>query len=361
MRATAFALLFSVCVLTIKSSAQIKVPFTTMTGGSQTQSDTLLIGGVGDMMLGTNYPAGHLAPDDGKYLLDPVKQYLQSPDLMFGNCEGTFLDSGGTVKSCSDPTKCYAFRQPTRYAQYLVDAGFDVVSNANNHVGDFGEEGRASTMATLSAAGLHFAGLVVKPYEIFEMNGVKYGFTAFAPNSGTQDIRDIPAAKAVVHMLDSLCDIVIVSCHMGGEGATRNHVTRATEMFLGENRGNPYEFAHAVIDAGADIVFGHGPHVTRAIELYQDRFIAYSMGNFCTYSRFNLKGNAGYAPIVHIKVDRHTGKFYSGKIIPIEQLGEGGPTYDSARKVITEMQSLMRADFPDDKIELLDDGTIRRK
>lgn len=355
-----FILALLICC-SVPAWGQMKVPFTASTTGIEVPDDTLLIGAVGDIMIGTNYPAGHLPPDDGKFIFDPVKEYLQSPDLMFGNAEGTFLDSGGTMKSCSDPSKCYAFRQPTRYAQYLTDAGFDLMSMANNHVGDFGEEGRTSSGATLSKAGLQWAGLVTKPYVIFELNGVKYGFTAFAPNSGTQDVRDIAAAKKVVAMLDSTCQIVIVSCHMGGEGATKTHVTRATEMFLGENRGNPYEFSHAVIDAGADILLGHGPHVTRGIELYKDRLIVYSMGNFCTYSRFNLKGNAGYAPIVHANLDRKTGKFLSGKIIPIVQLGEGGPSLDPNKQVITEMQMLTKADFPETKIEILDDGTIKRK
>lgn len=333
---------------------------TCLTCSLQAQVDTITIAGVGDIMIGTNYPAGHLPPNDGKTIFDPVKQYLQAPDLTFGNTEGTFLDSGGTVKGCSDPTKCYAFRQPTRYAQYLVDAGFDVVSMANNHVGDFGEQGRTSSSATLSKAGLQFAGLVSKPYVIFTHNGVKYGFTAFAPNSGTQDIRDIAAAKKVVAMLDSACEIVIVSFHGGGEGSTRNHVTRQTEMFLGENRGNVYEFSHAVIDAGADIVFGHGPHVTRAVELYKDRFIAYSMGNFCTYSRFNLKGNGGYAPIIYVDIDK-TGKYLGGKIIPIIQPGEGGPVLDPAKQAIKEIQTLTKADFPDSKLDISDDGAIRKK
>lgn len=324
-------------------------------------SDTLLIGGVGDIMIGTNYPAGHLPPNDGKDLFTPVKEYLTAPDLMFGNCEGTFLDSGGTMKGCSDPKKCYAFRQPTRYAQYLVDAGFDLMSMANNHVGDFGEEGRNSTGATLSKVGLQFAGLVTKPYIIFEHNGVKYGFAAFAPNSGTQDIRDIPEAKRIVALLDSACEIVIVSFHGGAEGSTRNHVTKQTEMFLGENRGNVYEFSHACIDAGADIVFGHGPHVTRAVELYKDRFIAYSMGNFCTYSRFNLSGNGGYAPIIHVNVERKTGKFIGGKIIPIKQPGEGGPVYDENKMAIKDIQSLTLADFPSTPISIADDGVITRK
>lgn len=357
MRISVFVLLLMCCM---NAAAQLNVPVTALTS-QQIVDDTLTIGGVGDIMIGTNYPAGHLPPDDGKYIFDPVKEFLTSPDLMFGNTEGTFLDSGGQVKNCSDPSKCYAFRQPTRYAQYLVDAGFDVVSMANNHVGDFGEEGRTSSGATLSKAGLQWAGLVSKPYVIFTHEGIKYGFTAFAPNTGTQDIRNIEAAKIVVAMLDSVCDIVIVSFHGGAEGATKTHVTKQTEMFLGENRGNVYQFSHACIDAGADIVFGHGPHVTRAIELYKDRFIAYSMGNFCTYSRFNLKGNAGYAPIIHVNLERKTGKFFSGKIIPIKQPGEGGPVYDSARQVITEMQMLTKADFPEARIEIKDDGSVVRK
>jgi len=325
------------------------------------QTDTFTVGGVGDIMIGTNYPAGHLPPNDGKTIFDPVKTDLLSPDLMFGNSEGTFLDSGGTMKSCSNPAICYAFRQPTRYTQYLADAGFDVMSTANNHVGDFGEEGRTSTGAALSKAGLQFAGLVSKPYVTFEKSGMKIGFTAFAPNSGTQDIRDIEAARKVVHYLDSTCDLVIVSFHGGAEGSSRNHVTRQTELFLGENRGNVYEFAHAVIDAGADIVFGHGPHVTRAVELYKDRFIAYSMGNFCTYSRFNLKGNGGYAPIIHVNVDRKNGAFLSGKIISIKQPGEGGPVYDAENQALKDIQSLTKADFPDTKLTIADNGDMRKK
>ncbi|KKK93514.1 hypothetical protein LCGC14_2692140, partial [marine sediment metagenome] len=66
-------------------------------------------------------------------------------------------------------------------------------------------------------------------------------------------------------------------------------MTRESEIYLGYDRGNIYEFAHMVVDAGADVVFGHGPHVTRAAEIYKDRFIIYSLGNFCTYRRFNLR------------------------------------------------------------------------
>ena len=64
---------------------------------------------------------------------------------------------------------------------------------------------------------------------------------------------------------------------------------------MGEDRGNIYEFSRFMIDNGADIVFGHGPHVLRAVDLYKDRFIAYSLGNFATYKRFNLSGGRTFA------------------------------------------------------------------
>ena len=121
-------------------------------------------------------------------------------------------------------------------------------------------------------------------------------------------------------MLSDTCDVVIVSFHGGAEGADFQHVPKAMEIFHGENRGDVYNFAHTMIDNGADVVFGHGPHVTRAIEVYQDRFISYSMGNFCTYGRINLAGPNGLAPIVKINVDT-TGRFLSGRIIPVTRHG----------------------------------------
>ncbi len=325
------------------------------------KKDTISIIAVGDIMQGTNYPGTeYLAPNDGQNLFDPVRPILQSADLTFGNSEGTFLDSGGTVKNCNNPKICYAFRQPERYAKRLAEAGFDLVSVANNHVGDFGDAGRLGTMRALDSAGIYYAGLVQKPYVIFEKGGIKYGFCAFAPNTGTVNINDIDSAKRIVAFLDRQVDIVIVSFHGGGEGETHNHVTREHELFLGEDRGNVFEFAHAVIDAGADLVFGSGPHVTRAAEVYKERYISYSCGNFCTYNRFNLKGICGIAPIVEVKVDRH-GKFLCGKIYACKQEGEGGPQLDPTNAVIKEMISLNKSDFPESPLVIEDDGRMHLK
>ena len=326
------------------------------------QTDTLSIIGVGDMMFGTNFPSKNYLPaNDGKDLLAPVADILQAADVTFGNLEGVILDEGGTVKRCSDPSKCYAFRMPEKYVKNNLEiGGFDVVSIANNHVGDFGQVGRNNGVAKLKEWGVEAAGLVSVPSTTFTKNGIKYGFAAFAPNSGTMDVRNIDKAKQIVTELSKVSDVVIVSFHGGAEGRNHQHVTRKTEKFYGENRGNVYEFAHAMIDAGADIIFGHGPHVTRAVDIYKDRFITYSMGNFCTYARFSLTGASGYAPIFNVKTDK-TGRFLRAEVTPIYQVKPGGVLIDKQKRVIKILQDLTKADFPELKINISDDGVITKE
>lgn len=314
--------------------------------------------GVGDIMLGTNYPnTGYLPPNDGKDLLAPVHHILQSGDITFGNLEGTFLTGAGTVKKCSNPEVCYAFKMPDHYVNHLVTAGFNLLSLANNHINDFGAAGANNTVEVLKKAGIHHAGLLSCPYITFEKNNLTFGFAAFSPNTGTKSINDYETAKKIISHLDTICDVVIVSFHGGGEGPTRKHITRQTEIFLEENRGNPYEFARVVIDAGADVVFGHGPHVTRAVDLYKDRFITYSMGNFATYARFNLSGPNGIAPIMEIEVDEK-GKFIQGKIHSIQQTGEGGPYPDEEARALNEIIELTREDIPECILDIRPDGTV---
>jgi len=321
-------------------------------------ADSITIIGVGDIMLGTNYPKpSYLPPGMGQDLWPDLVPVLRNADITFGNLEGVILNDGGTPKYCSNPAVCYLFRSPEVYAWHLVDAGFDVMSTANNHAGDFGNEGRQNTMKVLNRAGIAHAGLLSHPDTVFERSGLRIGFAAFAPNTGTVSINDVPAAMARVQRLDSLADIVIVSFHGGAEGAKHTRVTRKTETFYGENRGNVYDFAHRVIDAGADVVFGHGPHVTRAIEVYKDRFISYSLGNFCTYGRFNLRGDNGIAPLIKLWTGPD-GQFFKGHITPIYQPGEGGAQIDAAKRVIRRLQTLTKADFPEGTLTIKDDGWI---
>lgn len=323
--------------------------------------DTLEITGVGDIMMGTNFPdESYLPSGNGEDLWREVAGFLNRGDVTFGNLEGTILNEGGTQKKCSNPDVCYLFRTPERLASNLLTAGFDVMSLANNHAGDFGDEGRENTMRILDSLGIFHAGLLQRPFVTFMKEGMRYGFAAFAPNTGTVSIHDLENARSLVAHLDSISDVVIISFHGGAEGAAHQNMTRQTEYYYGENRGNIYEFAHAMVDAGADIIFGHGPHVVRAIEVYNERFIAYSLGNFCTYARFNLKGENGVAPVVKVFTDS-SGKFLFGQVIPFVQEGEGGPVADPKRKAILTLQRLQREDFPETGLTIGDDGFIFTK
>lgn len=301
---------------------------------------------VGDIMMGTNYPDESKLPPKGINLLDSVKSYLRFGDITFGNLEGTVLNSGGVPKHCSNPSVCYAFRQPTYIVDHLVDAHFNLMSVANNHMGDFGEEGRKATCSILNKNNIAHGGLEIAPWDTMNVKGLKIGFTGFSPNSHCQKLSNYDLLKSTVKMLDKMCDIVIVSFHGGAEGSSKSHVPRMEEIFLGENRGDVYKFAHMAIDAGADVVLGHGPHVTRAVDCYKGRFITYSMGNFCTYGSFNLKGISGIAPIYQLQL-RRDGSFKSGKVIPIRQIGEGGPLVDLNKGVFAEIISLTNTDFPE--------------
>lgn len=311
------------------------------------QKDTILITAVGDIMLGSAFPSKlNLPPDDAKGSFSAVSNYLKG-DIVFGNLEGCFLNSGNSDKCKGlNPNNCYAFRMPDRYAGIFKAAGFNVLSIANNHVGDFNAKGRKNTAKILDSLQINYAGQLDKPFAIFEKENIKYAFCAFAPNENTVSIKNIDSAKALVSELKKQVDIVIVSFHGGGEGASFEHVTRETEVFYKENRGNVYAFSHGVIDAGADVVLGHGPHVTRAVEVYKNKFIAYSLGNFCTYGMFNLKGPNGIAPLLQLKLDRK-GNFISADVISVKQDKINRLKVDTTFASFKRMKYLTEVDFPE--------------
>jgi poly-gamma-glutamate capsule biosynthesis protein CapA/YwtB (metallophosphatase superfamily) len=333
--------------------------------GARTDS-TLSFVAVGDIMMGLNYPDDQplLPPEEGALIFKDVKPILENATITVGNLEGVLLDFGGLPKSCSNPKFCYTFRTPERYVKNLVDAGFDLLGVANNHSGDFGDTGRETTQKVLKEAGIGYAGFENSCESfILERDGVKYGFAAFSVNRGTLRVTDFEKAKQVVSELNAKADIVIVNMHIGAEGQKFNHITRQTENFIGENRGNPYLFARTVIDAGADLVFGHGPHVPRAIDLYKGRFIAYSLGNFATSTSVNITGVSGYAPMVKVVTD-HEGNFMEGEIISAIQQGPDGarrPLLDSSNACVKEIKRLTEKDIPEAPIIIHNDGKITLK
>jgi hypothetical protein len=320
--------------------------------------DTINIVAVGDMMLGSAYPSKvNLPPDDAVNSFVAVEEFLKG-DIIFGNLEGCFLDKGKSTK-CSDPNSnsCFAFRMPERYAGIYKKAGFNVLSIANNHIGDFGLTGRKRTISILDSLQIEYAGLQSKPFAIFEKDSVKYAFCAFAPNDNTVSIKNIDSAKMLVVELKKQVDIVIVSFHGGGEGAKFEHITRKTEVFYNENRGNVYAFAHGVIDVGADVVLGHGPHVTRAMEVYKNKFIAYSLGNFCTYGMFGLKGPNGFAPLLQLKINAK-GDFLYADIISVKQDKINRLTIDENFTAFKKIQTLTNFDIPENQLKFEGNGRI---
>ena len=319
--------------------------------------------GVGDIMLGSNYPSKNLLPKNDYNILSDTEKILQDADITVGNLEGTFFDEGGIPKSCSDPSVCFVFRTPSKYGQYLKKAGFDYLSIANNHSNDFGDEGISKTMKNLDELGIKYTGIKkLAETTIIEKDNLKYGFVSFAPLSKTVDLNDYEYGAELIKSLKSEVDIVIVMFHGGAEGNGKEHLTRKTEMFFGENRGNVFKFARMAVDAGADIIFGQGPHVTRAIELYKNKFISYSAGNFATYGKFNLKGSSGIAPIFKITLDSK-GNFIEGEIIPVRQTrGVYGPFIDENKSAVKEIISLNKSDFPEGNgLSVSEDGKIQKK
>lgn len=324
-----------------------------------TKPDTISFNAVGDIMFGTNFPnLSKMPPNQGKDLLKPFETYLKDADITFGNAEGVFLNSGGTPKGTGG--QVYCFRQPTYMANFFLDNGFDLISVANNHVADFGNIGLNSTEEVLRKLPIAFGGSLNVPTTTVTVRGIVIGMAAFAPHKGSIDMNDLPNAIKIVKDLKAKCQIVMVSFHGGAEGVTRQRVPKKTEIFYGQNRGDVYSFAHQMIDAGADMVIGHGPHVVRAVELYKNKFIAYSLGNFCTYGMFSLGGASGNAPLLKLFLTEK-GDFLKGEIISGKQYGEGGPVLDEERKsAFQTIAYLTKLDFPNTPL-MFENGKILKK
>ncbi len=192
---------------------------------------------------------------------------------------------------------------------------------------------------------------------IVESNGKKIAFVGFAHNAVNPNVNELDAAAQLVKAAKKKADIVVVSFHGGAEGEGAQNVPRATEIFVGEKRGNLPLFAKTVVDAGADLVLGHGPHVLRGIEIYKNRLIVYSMGNFATYGMFNLKGPQGLTAIFEIKL-ASDGAFLGGKIHAGTQPGRGLPQLDKSGAAVQKIRSLSLMDFPASAPKISDDGTI---
>jgi hypothetical protein len=345
-------LLFAVVFLPVVSQGYQGTP-----GGSG--DNHLTIVAVGDIMMGTTYPIDILPPDDGKEIFKSVQAEFRDGDVVFGNLEGSLFDEGKPIK-CKVPLSgnCFEFIMPTRYVSHLKEANFSVLNIANNHILDFGLEGAESTITTLRNASIQVTGGETIAY--LEKHGIKIAVAGFSykASSFANSILEIPEAKDIVARLKNSHDIVIVSFHGGAEGKHALHVPNKDEIFLEEKRGNVVNFAHAVIDAGADIVIGHGPHVLRAMEVYKGRLIAYSLGNFLTYGLFKLKGPNSLSVILKARIDATTGNFLDGRLVPVRLINGGIPEIDPTGDAIRLIKDLTATDIKPRSIVIEDNGIL---
>ena len=320
------------------------------------QTNTLNIAAVGDMMIGTDYPQNHLPDDDGIGFLAGIAPWLWSADIAFGNLEGVLVDGGEPGKKCSNPKACYLFRSPTRYAWHYRSAGFDVLSLANNHARDFGEEGRTETMRALDHAGILHSGRE-GDFASFTVNDLRVAVLAYAVTKNSNMLLDYELSEQTVREFAASHDIVIVSFHGGAEGRDVTRLPFGDEEYFDEPRGDVVRFAHMVVDAGADLVIGHGPHVVRAMERYNDRLIAYSLGNFATYYGISVAGIKGVAPILVATLDSD-GRFLEGEIISTVQIRPAGPSIDPQKRALNMIRGLSIGDFDNPGLTFHPDGRI---
>ncbi len=321
--------------------------------------ERLLVTAVGDIMMGSTGRKGRLPPEDGRDLFREILPYLRQGDIVFGNLEGPLYD-GNEPGKCADSASpfCFEFKTPTRYGRYLQEAGFTALSIANNHTLDYGTPGLKSTVATLGALGIMPVG---GPYVgRVTVKGKRVGLIGFShlDHAASWSLLEIDRARERIAAVKRTCDLLIVSFHGGAEGREALRVTEGTEYFLGEN---VVWFSRAAVEAGADLVIGHGPHVLRAMEIYQGKLIAYSLGNFLTYGSFNLKGPNRISVVLQVYLSLADGKFSEGRLLPIQLVGEGRPVPDPTQEAVKLMRTLMEKEERLFFVLITEEGEIQRR
>lgn len=306
----------------------------------------------GDVMMGSSdialNPAIVPGVDAARLIGPDLAAIFRRADLSFVNLEGPLYD-GDVPSTKSGCDRCYAFHSPSYYADVLASLRLSAVSLANNHSGDFGEAGRLSTMAELKKRGIGYAGLDrdgARFATIALRDGRQAAVIGFAPNDGTPDINEIEQAAALVRDLKKTHALVVVWFHGGGEGWDHARIPHGHEDYFGEDRGDVIAFSHAVIDAGADIVIGSGPHVPRALEIYRGHLIAYSLGNFWTYDGVSVTEVRGLGPVIEAWLTPQ-GEIAGFTIHSTCQTGTGVPRLDPADEAARYVFYLTAADFPD--------------
>jgi Bacterial capsule synthesis protein PGA_cap len=298
-----------------------------------------------------------VAPNNGKGMFDKVRDMLTA-DLQMANLEQVISEETGHSKCAAGSTRCFAFRTAPATVNNLKDAGFHLVNLANNHAYDYGPTGYKNTQNALDGVGITYTGFP-EQVTVAEVKGIKVAVVGFASYQEWSNLcSDLGAAEKVVNTAAGQADLVVVQVHMGAEGSGMTRVRPGTEMFLGENRCDPIKFSHTVVDAGADLVVGHGPHVVRGMEFYKGRLIAYSLGNFMAYGgALQTEGVLGVTAIIRVTLNRD-GTWAGGTLIPARIVSPGVPSADPKKEAVTLIGSLSKQDFPQTGAKIAADGAI---
>ncbi|MDQ3697147.1 MAG: CapA family protein [Gemmatimonadota bacterium] len=315
----------------------------------------------GDVTLGTNLDtawariaSGRLrtrvaALPDPDTLLAPLRPLVRDADVLLLNVEGAIGEGPIAGRKClPGSTQCYEFRQPAGAAAALRRLGGDstaVIGNlANNHARDAGLEGLRETVQRLTSAGAYVTGEDTLATPVVTPRGDTVAFLGFSTSAGP-DSRDLPAVRRYVARASAVYERVVVTMHMGAEGARAQRTTNTTERFLGLDRGNSVAFARAAAEAGASLVVGHGPHVMRGMEWHGGTLIAYSLGNLVTYGPFTLTEPLNRGAILCATLDA-AGAVTDATLRSTKQRPPGLVSPDIAGRAAVLADSLTRLDFP---------------
>jgi hypothetical protein len=330
----------------------------------------------GDVTLGTNLDTAWLRvastrlrrrfrqSDEPAELLAPLRPLVADAGLVLVNVESA-IGAGPTPTKCGPrSSNCFAFRAPVSSARALraLSAGGIVVGNvANNHARDAGSDGRDSTIAALTRAGVAVTGADTVATEVPTTGGDTIGVLGFYTSDSTPDARDTAAVRRLVERAADRYPAVIVTMHLGAEGRDAQRTLDAGERYLGLDRGNPVAFADAAVRGGAALVIGHGPHVLRAVE-WRDRgaLIAYSLGNLLTYGPFRLREPANRSAVLCTTLDR-SGRPADAELRPTMQLMPGVLRRDAKARALALVDSLGRLDFPATAARVGRDGRLQAR
>jgi poly-gamma-glutamate synthesis protein (capsule biosynthesis protein) len=256
---------------------------------SVTEPLSLTVAAGGDVQ-GDRLVGKYIDAHGGEAALAKVRPYLQTADVAFVNLEGPVSDKGAKLE-----WKEYTFRSRLALIDGLTSAGVDVVSLANNHAVDCGSAALLDTIARLDKAGIEHAGAgkdisAARAPSILDTPAGTVavlaftdkhasGFAAGTDHPGVATIGDGKKVLAAIQAANKKADYVVASFHWGTE-YTPNAAAYQRSL------------AHRAIDAGADLILGHHPHVIQGLEVYKDRLIAYSLGDFVFDHRSRATGEA---------------------------------------------------------------------